>query len=379
MSNDLPQQLRAVALRLGWKHPAFGIATVHLTYRETTELPTAAITADGHTLWNREFFESLSPEEREFVLAHELCHLLLQHSARRGSRDPDVWGIATDMAINHGLIEAGVGQCPSHGLRPLDAWKTWSAEEIYDVLSRQQPPPTNSGAATAGCGALPSASPKNEEWERRWHEARAQAQHIGALMGDTALQRLLELPPAKIDWRAVLRRSVSLAIAHCGHEATSFSRRGRRSAPVGPQFPGWVGTQPRVALCVDSSGSMFDSVAQVLAEVAALVRKSNIAIFAVVHDADIQWQGWFRPNEKPTALQDAIARGFGGTDASTAYQAIEAAGSFEVFIHLTDCYLHWPPQPRRCRKYIVGRVNSQEDAPATARVYDVYVEGASHE
>ncbi len=381
---SLVEDLRRTALQLAWRFPAFGIAVVHLRYVETTEIPTAAIGVDGRCYWNPEFFASLTPAERIFVLAHEICHLLLMHADRRGGRQVDLWNFANDYAINGGLVAAGVGDRPDVGLFPPTEWEDLSSEQIYDELLRKgvQAPPTPS--ATNGCGllgaqgnskALPGEVTLEEARQHnpKWQQVRAQAKHIGTMSGNEVLEKLFDIPPARVNWRNVVRRGAALAQAAQGYDAVSFAKRGRRSAAVGPQFPGWIGSQARVALCVDSSGSMYNDVPQVLAEAAALSRESEIAVFCVVHDDGVVWEGWFRPNERPERMQKAIARGFGGTCAEEAYRLVERQGRFDVFVHLTDCYLEWPAPPKNCRKIIIGRINSSEPALEGARVFDVQV------
>ncbi len=48
----------------------------------------------------------------EFVLCHEVLHLVLLTHLRRGSRDPRLWNYSTDFAINFSLKE-NIGSNPS--------------------------------------------------------------------------------------------------------------------------------------------------------------------------------------------------------------------------------------------------------------------------
>ncbi len=78
----------------------------------------------------------LNELETRFVIAHELLHAGLRHSARCGGRDFFLWNAACDFVINGWLIEMAVGVAPARGLLHDPALKGQSAETIYDVISR---------------------------------------------------------------------------------------------------------------------------------------------------------------------------------------------------------------------------------------------------
>lgn len=50
--------------------------------------------------YNKEWYESLNDAQALGALLHELLHLLLQHALRRGDRDPLLWTVCCDMAVN---------------------------------------------------------------------------------------------------------------------------------------------------------------------------------------------------------------------------------------------------------------------------------------
>jgi predicted metal-dependent peptidase len=78
---------------------------------------------------------ALSFDEAKFVLAHELLHTGLRHSARRRGRDPQLWNVACDFVINGWLIEMGLGAIPSFGGLYDAEVKGQSADAIYDRLA----------------------------------------------------------------------------------------------------------------------------------------------------------------------------------------------------------------------------------------------------
>ena len=91
-----------------------------------------------------EFYSKLTKGQREFTLAHEVWHNIYLHFLRIGTRNPELWNIATDMEINHMLQNEGMelidGICLPD---PIVAGK--SAEDIYNYLMKQMPPQSQSG------------------------------------------------------------------------------------------------------------------------------------------------------------------------------------------------------------------------------------------
>ncbi len=76
----------------------------------------------------------LTPEERRFVIGHELLHAGLRHDTRSGGRDDYLWNIACDYVINGWLVEMEVGELPD-GCLYDPVLKGWSAEEAYDRIA----------------------------------------------------------------------------------------------------------------------------------------------------------------------------------------------------------------------------------------------------
>jgi predicted metal-dependent peptidase len=76
----------------------------------------------------------LTEDECRFVMAHELLHVALRHSARGRGRDAVLWNVACDFVINEWLSEMRVGALPRVGLLLDPALKGLSAESVYDRI-----------------------------------------------------------------------------------------------------------------------------------------------------------------------------------------------------------------------------------------------------
>ena len=97
-------------------------------------IPTFA--TDGFRIYyNREFAASLSDSEIRGVLCHELLHVLTESRARRNGRDPRLWNVACDYAINAMLLAMGF-HLPEGALYKNEFFLL-AAEEIYELLKKE--------------------------------------------------------------------------------------------------------------------------------------------------------------------------------------------------------------------------------------------------
>lgn len=100
------------------------------------------------------FYSKLSQKERTFVLAHEIWHCVMMHFARKQTREPELWNVATDMEVNALLKSEARGRLiepPAEVLFPPPELAGKSAEEIYDALQKEaQKLPKNGPGGSGG-------------------------------------------------------------------------------------------------------------------------------------------------------------------------------------------------------------------------------------
>jgi len=85
--------------------------------------------------YNHELFDARPPHEGVFILAHELMHVVLNHSTRRGHRHPELWNIAADYVINILLVDDGL-VAPKDCLHDTQ-YRHMTTEQVYDKLIKQ--------------------------------------------------------------------------------------------------------------------------------------------------------------------------------------------------------------------------------------------------
>jgi len=131
---------RIIIARIGLllRHPFFGNMATRLRVLAADDwLPTAAV--DGRNLYyNTQFFNAMDNKEIEFVIAHEILHMVFDHLHRRGDRNPMLYNIAADYIVNNTLVRDRIGAKPSI----VDCFQDfqydgWTSEEVYDKLFKE--------------------------------------------------------------------------------------------------------------------------------------------------------------------------------------------------------------------------------------------------
>lgn len=128
-----------VGARIGLllRHSFFGNLATRMKLVNSDEWCATAAT-DGQTFYyNSRFIKMLKPKEIEFLFGHEVLHVVYDHMGRRVDRDPQMWNIADDYAVNADLKRHHVGQfittVPCLYETKYDGKP---AEEIYDDLMK---------------------------------------------------------------------------------------------------------------------------------------------------------------------------------------------------------------------------------------------------
>lgn len=127
------EKLITARISLLLKAPFFGNLATRLKLVNADDwLPTAA--TDGRNLYyNSEFVNKLPQKQIEFLVGHEVLHLVYDHMGRNGDRDRRLFNIAADYCVNADLKQQRIGDFIPIGLydKKFDGW---SAEEVYDYL-----------------------------------------------------------------------------------------------------------------------------------------------------------------------------------------------------------------------------------------------------
>jgi predicted metal-dependent peptidase len=136
---DAQARERLVTARIGLllRHSFFGNLATRLQLFNADDWCGTAATDGRKFYYNSRFIMLLKPKEVEFLVAHEVLHVVYDHFGRRGERDPQIFNIANDYAVNADLKRHKVGQFITTVPCLYEAkYDGKASEEIYDDLMK---------------------------------------------------------------------------------------------------------------------------------------------------------------------------------------------------------------------------------------------------
>ena len=123
--------------RLILKRPFIGALALRLTLVEDNSQPTGY--TDSKVLgYNSHFVDGLTDQELDFLIMHEVFHVVLKHCFRREGRDPHVWNVAADHVVNLMLVADNMTMIKSALCDKK--YRGWSTEKVYADANRVTPP-----------------------------------------------------------------------------------------------------------------------------------------------------------------------------------------------------------------------------------------------
>jgi predicted metal-dependent peptidase len=251
---------------------------------------------DGQKFYyNSRFIMMLKPKEVEFLVGHEVLHVVYDHMGRRNNRDPQIWNIADDYAVNADLKRHKVGQfITTVGCLYEQKYDGKPAEEIYDDLMKNVQKISvedlidqmlddhldgdeDEGEADGdGDGKGKSKRPRmsQEEKDRVRQEVKqaiisaAQSAEAGTL--PKGVERLIrDTTNPQMPWRELIQTNLT----SCIRTDYSWARPSRRSWHMDAIMPGMTpGEEIDVVVTLDMSGSISNKQAQAfLSEVGGMM------------------------------------------------------------------------------------------------------------
>ena len=155
----------------------YGLLLSHIIFALDTECQTAC--TDGRRIWfGPEFMKDLSDDELEFVMMHEIMHIVLQHCIRGEEYDNEIYNIAADIVINSNIMHSLGDNLDAITLKKYgvsmhltpdgNEGYNYTAEEVYDMLiSAAKKKQKNSGASKKATSGKTSNEDENGEGEVR--------------------------------------------------------------------------------------------------------------------------------------------------------------------------------------------------------------------
>lgn len=135
LDREVREKLITARVGLLLRASFFGNLATRLKLVNADEWCGTAATDGRHFYYNSRFIDMLRPKEIEFLFGHEVLHCVYDHFGRRGDRDPMLFNVANDYAVNGDLKKHRVGEFITSVPCLYDAkYEGKSSEEIYDDL-----------------------------------------------------------------------------------------------------------------------------------------------------------------------------------------------------------------------------------------------------
>ena len=370
-------------MRILYNHGFYGLLLMHMIYAVSEEIETAC--TDGVRItFGIDFLDSLSDSELDFVMMHEILHVVLQHCFRGNVEDPEAYNIAADIVVNSNIMlengmKASSITLSKYGIAMHVApdgkeGHEYTAEQVYAMLPKNLNKKGNNKSPGSAVGRAKKENKKGNNkspgsavgrtkkeiskeqhqpvrvwddhsqwgkyeeddtlrdvWVKRFEDA-AEAIKIRdpsnarGLLPAFAERILKELKKTQTDWRTILNDFIQEEVVDY-----SFAPPDRRFDDSPFFLPDFNGKEDRVEdilFMIDTSGSMSDDmIAAAYSEVKGAIDQFNGKLKG--------WLGFFdaaiikpQPFSDENEFKIIKPAGGGGTD----FQII-----FEyVFHHMSD-------------------------------------------
>ena len=385
MRNKIEDGLADFISRVLVYAPFYGDILLRIPIEQNdSQAPTAA--TDGKRIWwNSQFMGSLSEPQRNYVLMHEVLHILLMHPSRGFNRDRQSWNQAADIQVNHFCDriaqdlknlsgELLMDRPPSGFFTPVQTqFDQVTAEDLYGVLMAEK---------ASGSGENPGSGAGNWQTRRMLAETKlygggtlddllrpaeglsdiesmAEAdsvvremirQAVGTNMRSMAGScfvpgAVIELTRSKpLDWRVILKDFLMDNPALS--EETSYTTPERKYLHMDLIIPGHCmddeGEIEEVWAFVDSSGSIGQNeMNRFLTELYHIVREFRCILHLAYWDTSVT--DIYRNIRREKQLLRSLPKHSGGTDINCVYGWMEKNRIRPgLMIILTDGYFGTP-------------------------------------
>lgn len=364
--NELRERMKGIVFRMYRFYPFWGLLAENCKVKITSdaETPTASVDRFGNIRFGAKFFKGMTEDQSLFVLAHEIGHAAFSHIERRQNRDPMLWNVAIDYAINLLLSDnfADSKYIPAQIL--LDnKYAGMSAEQIYEDILRSAKKVKVSGYSLEGdidytgedCSEGEEGSgiiirdrradKKTDEsgWDNAIALSHARAKMQGN-MPDSLDRAISAKLGSSVDWREALRQYLRFGVSRIHRDHYTFMPPNRRFIHMGMYLPSMYGNDaPKIGFAVDTSGSMGEEeMAVAIAEIDEIRRQFNCKLYLVDCDAEVHSGRWLDAQEScPT-----VFKGGGGTDFRPVFQHLmDEKIDVDIMVYLTDGYGEFGDKP----------------------------------
>jgi predicted metal-dependent peptidase len=348
LDREVREKLITARVGLLLRASFFGNLATRLKLVNADEWCGTAATDGRHFYYNSRFIDMLKPKEVEFLFGHEVLHCVYDHFGRRGDRDPMLFNVANDYAVNGDLKKHRVGEFITSVPCLYDAkFEGKSSEEIYDILYENaekinmsdlidkllddhldgegDSDSDDDGDEKDGKGKKPKLSA--EERQKIKDEIKeavlsAAAASDGAGNLPAGVKRLIQdMTAPKMNWREMLRMQLESTIK----SDFTWMRASRRGWHMDAVMPGMKNDELiDIAIGIDASGSIDERMLRdFLAETQGIMDQfQSYKIHIFTFDTGVYNPAQYN-SDNLDSICDYEVKGGGGTDFDAIYNYLK--------------------------------------------------------
>jgi len=335
-NNQAETYLRHAKIDLMTKSVFLSTICLSLKHELTDKLPTAG-TNGISILYNPEFLEKLTAQERTGLLAHEVWHVAFNHLSRINDRDRVTWNKAGDYVINFMLNLAGF-TIPAGGLLD-DRFANMTTEEVYNILDQEDDGLEGPGGEFDVDLLDPPPGLDTDDVSQKITDIIVKAQMQSKIANKDKSEIPGEISRAiddlinpKLPWYEILNRFMSDLIK----DDYSWIKPNKRFYPNYYLPSQHSYTLGQVVVAIDTSGSVSqDELTEMLSEIES-IRDTFHPDKLTIIDCDAEIHNVY-DIERYDNILDLEFHGHGGTDFQPVIEYCNQ-NQPEVLIYFTDMY-----------------------------------------
>lgn len=354
------EKLITARIALLLKAPFFGNLATRLKLINADAWCKTAATDGRNFYYNSEFVNKLPQKQIEFLVGHEVLHVVYDHMGRRGDRHLRISNIAADYCVNSDLLDQRIGErITSVPILYDQKYSGMSYEEVYDDLIENaenidlddlmeqlldEHLEDGNGDGENGGEGNGSGRPRMSAEERKAlrdeiREAVLQAaEAAGTGNLPAGVKKMINhLTSPQMNWRDIIRQQIQSLVKN----DFTWMRPSRRSWHMDAVFPGTDFAQTiEVDVSMDASGSMTDEMNRdILSEVKGIMQAFDDFILRVwSFDTEVYGYTEFTPDNIDDINTYEVLGG-GGTLFECNWDfMIEKEIQPKLFIMFTDGY-----------------------------------------
>ena len=330
------------------KNPFFGNLATRMQLKNADEWLETAATNGRYFYYNSKFVCALQPAEVDFLVGHEVLHLVYDHIGRRDNRDAKIFNIAADYCVNADLIKHRIGTMITTVPCLYDKqFEGWCAEQVYDwlmenateqdledYLNQMLDQHLEGDEDGEGMSAEERQKIRDEIREAVLSAAKT-AKDAGDIPANVR-QMIQDLTEPKMNWREMLPAEIQSVF----RSDYTWMRSSRRSWHMDAILPGSDREKMvDVVIAMDASGSCVNMLRDFLSEVKGIMEQfMAYRLTLLTFDTEVYNPQVFTPENMDSLMEYEIMGG-GGTQFGPVYDYLKENDIVpEKLVWLTDGY-----------------------------------------